>query len=63
MRYVYENLDKEKARVKDASKQTIEKFTWRRAAETILSLPIPSANPRIPKKRKVLYIIPYNVVF
>jgi hypothetical protein len=41
LRRVYENLDEEKARVKEAAAATVEKFTWEAAAQMILDLPIP----------------------
>jgi len=60
--YAYQNIDTEKARIKDAAKQTSEYFSWERAAQMILDLPIPEKSMRIPDKKKVLYIIPYKMV-
>lgn len=60
--HVYQNLDVEKARVKDVARKTVELFSWERAAQMILDLPIPEKSMRIPEKKKVLYIIPYKMV-
>lgn len=62
LRRVYENPDKEKARIKESAKATVEKFTWENAAQMILDLPIPESSRRITTKRKVLYIVPYTMV-
>ena len=62
LRKVYENPEKEKNRIKEAAQKTVEKFSWENAAQMILDLPVPSKSFRIPEKRKVLYIIPYNMV-
>lgn len=62
LRRFYENPEKEKARVSEEAKKTVETFTWERAAKMILDLPIPQKSMRIPEKRKVLYIIPYGSV-
>jgi glycosyltransferase involved in cell wall biosynthesis len=58
----YKNLDEEKERVKEAAKETVEKFSWERAAQIILDLPIPQKSIRVHHKRKVLYIVPYQMV-
>jgi len=58
---VYKNPEQERNRVKEAAKETVEKFSWENAAQMILDLPIPEKSKRISKKRKVLYIIPYNM--
>jgi glycosyltransferase involved in cell wall biosynthesis len=60
-RRVYENLDEEKARVKEAAAATVEKFTWEAAAQMILDLPIPEMSRKLTKTRKVLYIVPYTM--
>lgn len=60
MRRAYENLETEKARIKESAKKMVEKFTWETAAQMILDLPIPTR--QISHKRKVLYIIPYDMV-
>ncbi|MFA5048806.1 MAG: glycosyltransferase [Patescibacteria group bacterium] len=61
LRYAYENLDKEKARIKMAAKETVEKFSWESAAQMILDLPIPEKSFRIKSKKKVLYVVPYEI--
>jgi glycosyltransferase involved in cell wall biosynthesis len=60
LRYAYENLDKEKDRVREAARKTVEKFSWEAAAQMILDLPIPKPI-KAPMKRKVLYIVPYRM--
>jgi glycosyltransferase involved in cell wall biosynthesis len=60
--HAYKNIDAEKARVKDSARKTVEHFSWERAAQMILDLPIPKKSMRIPDKKKVLYIIPYKMV-
>lgn len=62
LRHAYKNLDDEKARIKKPAQETAEFFTWERAAQMILDLPIPEKSFRIPDKRKVLYIVPYKMV-
>lgn len=62
LRYTYENLNKEKERVKETSKKTIEKYTWNNMAKIILDLPIPKINSRYKDKMKVLFIVPYSIV-
>lgn len=59
MRRVYDNLATEKARVRDAARRTADEFSWERAANMVLELPIPETSARIPQKRRILYIIPY----
>lgn len=61
MRRVYDNLDAEKARVRDAAKATVEKLSWENAAKMILALPMPQTSARMPKRRRVLYIMPYDM--
>jgi len=62
LRRAYENLEEEKKRIFEPSKETVKKFSWENAAKIILDLPIPSVSKRINTKRKVLYIIPYSMV-
>jgi len=56
---VYKNLEKEKQRIKEPAKKTVEKFTWEAAAQMILDLPIPKKSKRIFDKDRVLFIVPY----
>ncbi len=62
LRYLYENLEYETNRIKEAAKTTVEKFSWKNAAQMILDLPIPKISKRFHNKRKVAYIIPYAMV-
>lgn len=63
MRRVYDNLDAEKVRVRDSAKSVVEKLSWENAAKMILELPIPQSSARFSqKRRKVLYIMPYDMV-
>lgn len=62
MRRAYENIEAEKARIIESAKKTVEKFTWERAAQMILDLPIPKQSKRIYNRRRVLYIIPYDML-
>jgi glycosyltransferase involved in cell wall biosynthesis len=61
LRKVYENPKKEKERVKESAKKTVKEFTWEAAAQMILDLPIPKKSKRFYPKKKVLYIVPYNM--
>jgi glycosyltransferase involved in cell wall biosynthesis len=66
MRRVYENPQAEKERIAEASKKTVEKFTWEAAAKQIMSLAedsIASKKAKIstPQKRSVMYVVPYNM--
>ena len=60
--HAYKSLDSEKARIKEPARKTVERFSWERAAQMILDLPIPEKSIRISSKKKVLYIIPYKMV-
>lgn len=62
LRRFYDNPQKEVDRVKVEAKKTVEKFSWENATDMILNLPIPSQSKRFYPKKKVLYIIPYNMV-
>jgi glycosyltransferase involved in cell wall biosynthesis len=62
MRKVYDNLDAEKARMRDSAKSTVEKLSWENAAKMVLDLPMPQVSRRMATKRRVLYIIPYDMV-
>lgn len=61
LRYAYENLDKEKERIKVAAEKTVEKFSWENAAKLILDLPIPEKSFRLTSKKKVLFVVPYEM--
>jgi glycosyltransferase involved in cell wall biosynthesis len=61
LKRVYNNLEKEKARIIQPAKKTVDKFTWEAAAQIILDLPIPEKSIRIFPKKKVLYVIPYKM--
>lgn len=61
LRKVYENPEEEKSRIRDAAKQTVKNFSWEKAAQMILDLPIPKISKRLYHKRRVLYIIPYTM--
>lgn len=62
LKYSYENIEKEKERILEPSRKTVNEFTWERAAKIILELPIPEISKKINMKRKVLYIIPYTMI-
>lgn len=59
--YLYNNLDAEKKRVKNAAAETVKKFNWLDQTKKIFDLPIPAKSKHIPEKRKALYIVPYKV--
>jgi len=66
MRRVYNNVAEEKARVLDAANETVNKFSWTAAAKQITDLAeecLAQKHNLIPKtrKRKILYVIPYNM--
>lgn len=62
LRYAYENLEKETERIKVPARETAKKFSWERAAQMILDIPIPEQSKRLYNKKKVLYIVPYQMV-
>ena len=62
LRRVYENPAKEKERVRESAKKTVEEFSWEAAAQMMLDIPVPKESSKIPKKRQVLYIIPYDIM-
>lgn len=62
LRYIYENTEKEKERVREAAKKTVKEFNWHNMTKLILDLPIPEKSARMREKKKVLFIVPYNIV-
>jgi glycosyltransferase involved in cell wall biosynthesis len=56
----YKNFEEESDRVKQPSAKMVEKFSWEKAAQMIVDLPIKTKTKS--NKRRVSYIIPYNVV-
>jgi len=62
LHHFYKNVEYEKARIKQASEETVKKFSWENATQMILGLPIPEVSKRLHKRKKILYIIPYNMV-
>jgi glycosyltransferase involved in cell wall biosynthesis len=61
LRKVYENPEKERARIKEEANKTAQKFSWKSASDMILDLPIPKQSKKIYNKHKILYIIPYKM--
>lgn len=56
----YKNFETENERVKEPSKEMVKQFTWEKAAKMIVDLPIKTKIKST--KRRVAYIIPYNIV-
>lgn len=62
LKHAYENLEKETERIRLSARETAKQFSWEKAAQIILDIPIPSTSKRLYNKRKVLYIIPYKMI-
>lgn len=65
MRRVYADPAGEKARVAESAQRTVGKFTWEAAAKQIVGLAeecvAKKAARPAPRKRRVLYVIPYSM--
>ena len=62
MRRIYENIDSEKERTQEAIQKTVEKFNWDDVAQTIMDLADSNLKSYKPKKREVVYVVPYGIL-
>lgn len=62
MRRIYENIDFEKKRTKNTIQETVKKFNWDDATKIIMDLTEDHVKSYKPKKREILYVIPYNIL-
>lgn len=62
MRKIYENIDTEKERTKNNIKETVKKFNWDDATKIIMDLAENNIKKYKPKKREIVYVVPYNML-
>ena len=58
----YKNVKSEKERTKDIIKETVKKFNWDSAAQIIMDLAEDNNKSYKPKKREVVYVVPYGML-